>query len=107
MPNCTCRPGLDDVITPKVLTPVPPELLGAPRIGVLVRLMNWVMNWKFVRSEIGNALTTLKSEVAMPGPRNAPAPQVPKVPGAASVTESGFSRRRPRTPKVDGSFGLV
>lgn len=35
--NCTCRPGLDDVITPKV---GPVLVLGAPRIGVFVRLMN-------------------------------------------------------------------
>src|SRR6478752_3128219 len=80
IPNCTCRPGLDDVISPNV---EPWLELGAPKIGVLVRLMNCVMNWKFVLSERENAFTMLKSEVASPGPRNAPAAQVPKVPGAA------------------------
>src|SRR5258707_8454845 len=103
-PNCTCRPGLDDVITPKV---GPVLVLGAPRIGVLVRLMNWVRNSKFVLSEIWNALTMLRSEVANPGPRNAPAAQVPNVPGFASVTDAGFRKWGPNTPGVVGSLGFV
>jgi len=65
------------------------------------------MNWKFVLSEIENVFTMLRSEVANPGPRNAPAAQVPKVPGLASVTAAGFKKRGPRTPKVVGSLGFV
>src|SRR5256885_5503236 len=107
MPNCTWRPGLDDVITPNVFTLVPPDELGAPRMGVFVRLMNWVMNWKLVLSEIENAFTMLMSDVASPGPRNAPAAQVPKVLTAGSVTEAGFRKCGPKTPKVCGSLGLV
>src|SRR5215467_15668579 len=104
MPNCTWRPGLDDVITPKV---GPVDVLGAPRIGVLVRLMNCVMNWKFVLSEIWNAFTMLRSDVARPGPRNAPAAQVPNVPVVPSVTDNGFRKCGPRIPSVVGSFGFV
>src|ERR1051325_1452568 len=97
MPNCTWRPGLDEVTRPNV---EPWLVLGAPKIGVLVRLMNCVMNWKFVRSEIENAFTMLKSEVANPGPRNEPAPQVPNVPGAAGATAAGFRSCMPTIPPV-------
>src|SRR6478736_826325 len=70
IPNCTCLPGFEDVTNPKF---GPWELLGAPKIGVLVRLMNCVMNWKFVLSEMENVFTMLMSDVASPGPRKAPA----------------------------------
>ena len=77
-----------------------------------MRLMNWVRNSKFVLSEIWNALTMLRSEVANPGPRNAPAAQVPNVWGVPSVTESGLRKCGPNTPGVlDGTpftgLGLV
>src|SRR5215467_10567271 len=65
------------------------------------------MNWKFVRSEIWNALTMLRSDVANPGPRKEPAAQVPKVPRAGSVTERGFKKRLPMNPKVWGLLGSV
>ncbi len=82
-------------------------MLGAPRIGVFVRLMNWVRNSKFVLSEIWNALTMLRSEVANPGPRNAPAAQVPNVLGVPSVTDAGLRKCGPSIPGVLGSLGLV
>src|SRR3954466_2790931 len=49
----------------------------------------------------------LMSEVANPGPRKAPAAQVPNVPGFASVTDAGLRKCGPNTPRVVGSLGLV
>src|SRR6266700_5319663 len=74
--------------------------LGAPKIGVLVRLMNCVMNWKFVLSEMENVFTTLRSEVRSPGPRKTPAAQFPKVPAAGKLTAAGFRNSIPTVPAI-------
>src|SRR5271169_4876902 len=65
-PNCICLPGLADCTNPNVpAVPVPPpvgpvamtplhdgaqEPCGAENTGVLVKLINWVMNCRLNRS---------------------------------------------------------
>ena len=88
---------MDEVTKPNV---EPWLELGAPKIGVLVRLMNCVMNWKFVLSEIWNPLMMLRSDVASPGPRKEPAAQVPNVPGVPGATAFGLSSCMPMIPPV-------
>src|SRR5258708_5116781 len=77
------------------------SVVGAPKIGVLVRLMNCVMNWKFVLSEMENVFTMLRSEVLNPGPRNTPAGQFPKLPAAGKLTAAGFKNSIPTVPAID------
>ena len=68
-----------------------PQLpFGAEKTGVLVKLMNWVMNCRLKRSVMLKLLVRLMSAVVRPGPRNEPTPQFPKVNDAGSETAAGF-----------------
>src|SRR5215469_8120408 len=115
MPNWIWRPGFELVMRPKVPEPpgpgtplqAGPQLkLGGARIGVLVTLINWAMTASVVFSPRLTCLPRLRSAVANPGPRNAPAAQLPKVPGAAALTEAGFQNWMPVTPPMFTSCPL-
>src|SRR5579859_2187820 len=95
MPNCTWRPGLDELITPKV---EPWKKLGRPRIGVFVRLMNWAIACRLVLSPSTMFFVRLRSAVASPGPRKEPTPHVPKVPATPGTADTGFQNCSPNCP---------
>ena len=82
-----CRPGFDELTNPNVGTTV---AFGAPKIGVLVRLMNSARSRIDEPSVTENRLDTLRSAVFNPGPRKEPAPQLPNVPAAGSAHRAGI-----------------
>src|SRR5438270_2940975 len=92
MPNCTWRPGLDELITPKV---EPWKKLGLPRIGVFVTLMNWAMACRLVLSPWTMFFVRLRSAVDSPGLRKEPTGHVPKVPGAPGTADATFQHCSP------------